>query len=170
MRRSVLAAIGVAVICAPAAVVSTEAGAATGAAHVTAATWPVVKQGATGNRVRTIQYLLNARGFRAIVDGAFGKSTTAAVKLFQRANKLAVDGHVGPATWQKLVVTLRNGSRGDAVKALQSQLRNQFGYRSVSVDGVFGTATETAVKSFQTKRSLHADGVVGVATWKALEA
>lgn len=169
MRRFVTGAAAAALMLAPAGLPVAEASASTGGAHVAAAAaWPIVKQGAKGERVRTIQYLLNARGFRVAVDGDFGKSTTAAVKLFQRANKLTVDGHVGPATWQKLVVAIKTGSRGDAVRAAQSELRNRWGYKTVVVDGTFGKATVTAVKSFQTKRKLKADGIVGQATWEAL--
>jgi peptidoglycan hydrolase-like protein with peptidoglycan-binding domain len=170
MRRSVLAAVTAALVLAPAGLVTTEATAATGTTHAVAANWPVVKQGARGERVRAIQLLLRQQGGRGIiVDGTFGNDTAAAVKTFQRAKRLVVDGHVGPLTWQKLVVTVRNGSRGDAVRAVQGQLRNQYGYRVV-VDGTFGADTQTAVKSFQGKRGLHADGVVGLATWKAIEA
>jgi peptidoglycan hydrolase-like protein with peptidoglycan-binding domain len=170
MRRFVLAAISAAIMLAPAGVATAEATAATGATHAVGASWPVVKQGARGERVRAIQLLLRQQGVRGvIVDGTFGKDTTAAVKTFQRARRLVVDGHIGPATWQKLVVTVRRGSRGDAVRALQGQLRNQYGYQVV-VDGTFGADTQTAVKSFQGKRGLHADGVVGLATWKAIEA
>jgi peptidoglycan hydrolase-like protein with peptidoglycan-binding domain len=170
MRRSVLAAVTAALVLAPAGLVTTEATAATGTTHAVAANWPVVKQGARGERVRAIQLLLRQQGGRGIiVDGTFGNDTAAAVKTFQRAKRLVVDGHVGPLTWQKLVVTVRNGSRGDAVRAVQGQLRNQYGYRVV-VDGTFGADTQTAVKSFQSKRGLHADGVVGLATWKVIEA
>jgi peptidoglycan hydrolase-like protein with peptidoglycan-binding domain len=174
MRKFMLAAVGAALVVAPAGVVTAEAGAATGghgaAAHVKAVNWPVVRQGATGERVRVIQLLLNQRGIREVVDGSFGKDTTASVKAFQRAKRLVVDGHVGPATWEKLVLTIGRGARGDAVRALQGQLRNQYGYRSVAVDGAFGVSTQTAVKSFQSKRGLRADGIVGLGTWKVLEA
>jgi zinc D-Ala-D-Ala carboxypeptidase len=169
MRRFVVAAVGAALLLGPAGVIGAEASAAARPAAA-AANWPVVKAGQSGERVRVIQGLLNARGFRVSVDGSFGKSTTAAVKSFQRANRLTVDGHVGSATWQKLVVTIRRGSRGAAVSALQHQLRFQYRYKSVSVDGSFGAATQTAVKSFQTNRRLTADGVVGVGTWRVLEA
>ena len=175
MRKFMLAAVGAALVVAPAGLVTAEAGASTGghgaaAAALKAVNWPVVRQGATGERVRVIQLLLNQRGIREVVDGSFGKDTTASVKAFQRAKRLVVDGHVGPATWEKLVLTIGRGARGDAVRALQGQLRNQYGYRSVAVDGDFGASTQAAVKSFQTKRGLRADGIVGLGTWKVLEA
>ena len=171
MRRIVLAALSAALVAAPAVVGTAGATAATGGqggTHVVTATWPVVKQGAKGERVRTIQLLLNQQGAKVVVDGDFGKSTTTAVKAFQRAKKLVVDGHVGPATWQKLVVTVRRGSRGNAVRALQRQLKFNLGYRMVTVDGVFGAVTQQAVTHFQAKRKLNPDGVVGPATWKAI--
>lgn len=36
-------------------------------------------------------------------DGYFGDKTLAAVKAFQKANKLTVDGIIGPQTWKKLL-------------------------------------------------------------------
>ena len=173
MRRFMLGAIGAALVLAPAAFATAEASATThtaAAARGAAVNWPVVRPGARGERVRVIQYLLNQHGVRVGVDGAYGKSTTAGVKTFQRSKRLSADGVVGAATWQKLIVTLRRGSRGDAVRALQHQLRFQYGYKSLSVDGTFGGGTETAVKDFQRKHRLGADGIVGAATWKALEA
>jgi peptidoglycan hydrolase-like protein with peptidoglycan-binding domain len=168
MRRFVVGVIGVALACAPAGVATATASAHGNIAHPQAVNWPVVKQGAKGERVRTIQYLLTARGYNEPADGIYGKDTTASVKRFQKANKLAVDGSVGPQTWAKLIVSVKRGSKGSAVTALQRQLRFTWGYKSVAVDGVFGAATQTAVKSFQTKKKLTADGIVGAATWKAL--
>jgi peptidoglycan hydrolase-like protein with peptidoglycan-binding domain len=129
--------------------------------------WPAVRQTAYGNRVRTIQYLLNQRGFRAPINSYFGPSTTFAVKAFQRSRGLYPDGIVGNATWPKLVVTVRRGSRGYAVSAVQSYLVRGYHYRLV-VDGVFGRGTEKAVRWFQLRYRLRPDGVVGVTTWNAL--
>lgn len=62
---------------------------------------------------------------------------------------------------------LKKGSRGDEVVTLQKKLK-QWGYYSGAVDGVFGSATESAVKYFQRKNGLTADGVVGAKTAAAL--
>jgi peptidoglycan hydrolase-like protein with peptidoglycan-binding domain len=56
--------------------------------------------------------------------------------------------------------SLRQGSKGDAVKKWQSIL-------GVKQDGVYGPATAAATKKWQTERAIKADGVVGPATWTA---
>lgn len=59
-----------------------------------------------------------------------------------------------------LMVTVKKGSSGDAVKQLQEWL-NQLGYDCGRPDGIFGTQTELAVKKFQVNHGLKADGIVG---------
>ncbi|HEX3962107.1 MAG TPA: peptidoglycan-binding domain-containing protein [Trebonia sp.] len=67
-------------------------------------TWPLVVQGASGERVVAIQYLLNQKvAAGLVVDGKFGAKTEAAVRDFQKKFKLPVDGVVGPATWNALI-------------------------------------------------------------------
>lgn len=61
----------------------------------------------------------------------------------------------------------KRGSSGETVKQIQTKLQ-QWGYYSGSVDGVFGSGTEQAVKAFQRKNGLTADGKVGSATLSAL--
>lgn len=68
-----------------------------------------------------------------------------------------------------MLPTLKRGSSGMSVKALQTLLK----FRGCSlpkygVDGDFGVETETAVKVFQSAAKLTADGIVGAKTWKAL--
>ena len=65
-------------------------------------------------------------------------------------------------------VVLRRGSKGEAVKELQRQLTG-LGYNTRGIDGVFGPATETAVRKFQKDLKLTVDGVVGPQTKRALE-
>ena len=115
--------------------------------------WPLVKNGANDHPVKTLQYLLRARGQSVVVDGAFGPNTTAAVQAFQSSHGLSADGVVGPITWAALVVQVKAGSQGDAVKGVQEefQFRNQSGdpSKGPQVDGIFGPTTEAAVRGFQ---------------------
>ncbi len=131
-----------------------------------ATTWPTYKSGNSGENVTSIQYMLRAHGFSLAADGKFGPTTTQRVKDFQGKNGLTKDGVVGPNTWGKLIVMTKQGSKGDAVIALQRQL-NAHG-ASISTDGQFGSGTAQAVKSFQSKNGLGADGVAGPQTWQAL--
>jgi peptidoglycan hydrolase-like protein with peptidoglycan-binding domain len=103
------------------------------------------------------------------VDGDFGEQTEAAVRDFQRAKGLAVDGVVGKETWNALWVTVQAGAEvSDAVRAVQTLL-NRHG-QAVEVDGEFGEQTEAAVRSFQRAKGLAVDGIVGDQTWTALAA
>ena len=81
---------------------------------------PTIGPGATGEPVRRAQRALQRTpdlGL-AVVDGIFGSATEAAVKRFQQGWGLAVDGIVGPQTWQALpdggpMPILRHGATGD---------------------------------------------------------
>lgn len=139
--------------------------------------WPQVRRGDREHPVRTLQHLLRARGHGVAVDGSFGPMTDGAVRAFQEEKGLAVDGVVGRHTWSALVITVRRGSTGDAVRGVQEefQFRNLSGdpTRGPAVDGRFGPLTEAAVRGFQ--EALHTDipsvavdGVVGRVTWQAL--
>ena len=57
---------------------------------------------------------------------------------------------------------LVKGSKGDAVKALQTLLG------SLAIDGSFGDKTLAAVKDFQKKNNIGVDGIVGAITWGKL--
>ena len=139
--------------------------------------WPLVRRGDQQHPVQTLQYLLRARGHTVTVDGIFGPNTESAVRAFQQQNNLSVDGVVGPNTWSALIIQVKQGSQGDAVRGVQEefQFRNLSGdpSKGLQVDGIFGPKTDAAVRGFQ--QALHADipsvavdGIVGPITWRAL--
>jgi peptidoglycan hydrolase-like protein with peptidoglycan-binding domain len=129
--------------------------------------FPTQTQGNKGVDVLALQYLLRAGGQNIAADGDFGPATLAAVRAFQSGHGLGVDGVVGPNTWGALAGTVRRGSTGDAVRALQIQL-NEKRSAGLAVDGNFGGGTETAVRNFQSHAGIGADGVVGPVTWRNL--
>ncbi len=64
---------------------------------------PTLKDRSKGFAVRQLQNLLTKRGFSlGAVDGIFGPKTEAAVKKFQTASKIGIDGIVGVQTWGAL--------------------------------------------------------------------
>ncbi len=132
-------------------------------------TWPLEQQGSKGEDVRTVQYLVTAQGHPTGVDGIFGPATKTAVEAFQSSRGLAVDGIVGAQTWPQLIIQVKQGSNGDAVRAVQSQIHSRGdGANQVAIDGVFGSLTNDAVRAFQTLLGLTVDGIVGPQTWNYL--
>lgn len=163
--------------------------------------WPgtALRRGATGMEVRLVQFWLrlaagNYSALRTVtVDGSYGAATVSAVETFQSLFGLTADGVVGRSTWNKLkevalavankivaantapgqfTTTVREGSTGTTVRAVQFYLRRLSAYYSdiptVTVDGRFGAATTRAVKAWQARAGLTVDGVVGRLTFQSL--
>ncbi len=66
----------------------------------------VLKKGAKGAEVKAMQILLIGYGFScgsSGTDGSFGGATDKALRAFQKAKGLEVDGSCGPKTWNKLL-------------------------------------------------------------------
>jgi len=61
----------------------------------------------------------------------------------------------------------KKGASGGTVKEIQTRLK-AWGYYNGSIDGVYGSQTEKAVKSFQKKNGLSVDGQCGNLTLAAL--
>lgn len=66
-----------------------------------------------------------------------------------------------------VLATSRRGSSGSEVRQIQEKLK-RWGYYSGSVDGIYGSKTEEAVKKFQRSNGLTADGIAGKATLAAM--
>ena len=120
------------------------------------------------------------RDFQAIfnlaVDGIVGRSTWYAIKrIYTAVKKLTevssegVSEEEAQAAFQS---ELKIGDTGTFVRTLQTYLATisffDNSYPSVTVDGIFGTSTEEAVKEVQRRAGLEPTGVVDRATWVAL--
>lgn len=162
------------------AVPATEAVTA-GTAQAAPVTDSVLKRGDSGSRVVALQKALGVSA-----DGEFGTATHKAVRAFQRANGLAIDGVVGAMTASKLGLgsstTKARSSSGttkaksrttkasaatdpdlstSTIKAIQAKL-------GVGADGEWGPQTRKALRAHQRANGLTVDGVPGPATLASL--
>lgn len=157
----------------------------------------VLRVGSTGERVSLAQYILSLAADYyedldpVAIDGVFGTGTYNAVVEFQTLRGLTADGVIGPATWEQLYelyysafnsivspsvpypgTVLQNGSSGTSVSTIQRFLNVIAGafpsIGTLTVDGKYGSATTTSVRTFQTLFGLTVDGKVGPTTWTAI--
>lgn len=81
------------------------------------------------------------------------------------------DKENAPATSDSTVTVslsvLKKGAKGEQVKAVQRMLYSM-GYAIGSVDGDFGSKTETALRAYQKKKGLIVNGIVDQKTWNKL--
>lgn len=90
------------------------------------------RRGSTGDEVKRIQRQLQEKNhYHGPIDGIFGGGTESAVKSFQRAENLSVDGLVGPDTWQELFDE-------DEVQP-PAILNEELSYRCLALTGSFET-------------------------------
>src|ERR1044071_2782455 len=137
---------------------------------------PTISVGSSGRDVRRLQriFVMMKVLTPGNITGNFDSTTEQAVKDFQGASGLTVDGIVGPMTWQALPADpntslLIRGDSGSVVTALQQGLK-KYGTSPAgpgAVDGDLGPKTEAAVKAYQQDRGVQADGIVGDQTWWA---
>jgi peptidoglycan hydrolase-like protein with peptidoglycan-binding domain len=115
--------------------------------------------------------------YKGGIDGINGRRTKLAVRRYQRAHRLPVDGVAGARTRRKLGArgrpalgsrAMTQGDRGWDVAALQWLLRKR-GFKPNGTDGGFGPNTTAAVRRAQARYNLGVDGVAGAATISALK-
>ncbi len=148
-------------------------------AGVTVNGYTTLREGDSGDAVKTLQRALKNRGYYSgSIDGVYGSSTVAAVTAFQQRNGLRVDGTAGPSTQTALYdtdaldadefETLRPGDSGIAIRNMQYTLY-ELGYYDGKVDGIYGDTTKDAVRAFQIRNSISpVDGIAGTKTLKVL--
>lgn len=145
----------------------------------------IIRAGSMGEIVLRLQKRLQELGYyTSRLDGVYLTDDMEAVRAFQRASGLKVDGKAGYQTQSALysdsavrgngtagsttaAVSLRYGSEGADVVTLQNRLIT-LGYLTGTADGKFGRVTKSALIAFQKANGLTADGVAGTATQAAL--
>ncbi len=136
---------------------------------------PTLREGTSGQAVRTLQKKLRDRGlYTGPIDGKFGASTEAAVKRFEKRRGAKVDGVVGNGLWVQLGGAglgsgprLKEGAQGETVKVLQRRLA-ALGHYDGPIDGDFGAGTKAALKRLEKKAGLKADGIADARVWAAV--
>ena len=74
---------------------------------------------------------------------------------------------IGFSKYSKVEALSKYGSRSSEVRQIQEKLK-RWGYYKGSVDGIYGSQTLSAVKSFQRKNGLTVDGIAGTKTLAAM--
>ncbi len=142
--------------------------------RVSFASYPVLRRGDHGAKVRAAQCLLKQQHrYRGRVDGRYDRGVARAVRSFQRRHRpVPVNGVLTRRTWTALLSAgatplLKHGSGGDAVRRVQRSL-NATGVARLRVDGVFDRRDAKAVKRYQRRHHLAATGVVLESVWRRL--
>lgn len=111
---------------------------------------------------------------KLVLDGIFGQKTLKeTVKIIQkelnlhRSANLSVDGLFGVKTRAAFNPPLKKGDISPLVFCLQGLLIRRF-HDCGEIDGVFGSRTEAALRSFQRENKLKIDGIAGKESFYAL--
>ncbi|NEP53621.1 MAG: peptidoglycan-binding protein, partial [Moorea sp. SIO3C2] len=139
-----------------------------------------LRPGSNGESVTKLQNRLAQLGFyKGPVTGYYGKLTETAVKDYQLSRELpangiadsrtlsALRGNSGIAVAAAIITPLKRGSRGTRVNSLQNRLI-YLGYYKGLKDGVFGPATEAALKRYQQDKGLFPNGIADARTFSSL--
>jgi peptidoglycan hydrolase-like protein with peptidoglycan-binding domain len=143
-------------------------------AYIDAAPMPgadgILRQGATGDAVRTLQTSLNTvLGTRIDVDGEYGPATAAAVRGLQGVYRLAVDGEYGPASAAALRAALAGATA--PIQPVPVAYTTPAPAAALAVDGQLGPHTYQALQRYLNARGAHldVDGEFGPETKRALQ-
>ena len=137
----------------------------------------VLQEGDEGDDVKEVQDRLYELAYldKNSRSGTFGEKTAAAVRSFQSANGLKVDGKVGAKTLNTLyssdVVSnsYKAGDSDDNIISYQKRLQ-KLGYLAsdYACTGKMDNKTVSAIKTFQEANGLVRDGCLGPATMEQI--
>jgi N-acetylmuramoyl-L-alanine amidase len=111
--------------------------------------------------------LVGGLALAGVFSGSTAKPAPTTVAISTTGTTVPTTTQSPATTFPVPATPLKPGDTGTQVKVLQRALAH-LGYSIGKVDGDYGTATENAVKEFQTAAKLTADGVFGPATRAAL--
>jgi peptidoglycan LD-endopeptidase CwlK len=112
-------------------------------------------------------YPTKAKFTKLNVDGYTGpKTMNALLRIYQYYGKVAIDGIFGRNSKAAGSIQSRKKHTPGWTRLIQSLL-NTHGYK-LAVDGIFGSGTESALRSFQRSRGIAADGIAGPNTYEQL--
>lgn len=146
--------------------------------------YSTLRVGMRSSAVRALQEALIASGLQLKADGVYGRATSQAVRAWQAKAGLKADGVAGPQTLSRLfggaqtgsppatetnsppagsdstasvAQTLRRNGNAQQIRLMQQSL-NSAGGAALTADGVFGSKTIAALRSFQRRYGLPATG------------
>jgi hypothetical protein len=137
-------------------------------------TYPKLRGGATGSKVRAVQCLLTRAGsYSGPFTGAMDVGTRNAVRAYRLDHGFAGNRNVNAAVWTALHsegrdALLKYGAASEMVRRLQRSLNAADG-AGLSVDGTYAGATTAAVASYQRRVGLPDTGVATTTTWNHLQ-
>lgn len=122
------------------------------------------RYGSSGNEVRQIQTRLKSWGYyNGAVDGVYGSKTQAAVRAFQKANGLTVDGVAGPKTLAAIgLPTGTSNSKTSSSNSSDLNLLAHLVYGEARGEEYIGQVAVAAVVLNRVKSSKFPNTVAGV--------
>lgn len=99
----------------------------------------ILRLGSEGPRVVSLQRLLVKHNLPVSVDGAFGRETEEAVRIYQEAQGLTVDGVVGPQTFQMLA----ESRIGEQELSKSKRVKGSLAIGGVGIVGLFETVRQS---------------------------
>jgi len=137
--------------------------------------YPTLRRGDTGTKVKALQCLLKQQGaYGGSINGRYDLDTARAALRFQkRHDSLPDTGVTTRSTWMVLLSAgsptfSKVGSGSNTVRRIQRAL-NAAAAEELTISGLFDRRTESAVKRYQMTRGLPPTGVMTSTTWAPLQ-